>query len=64
MKRISCSRETTLALVKEFRVSARIVCDALMYKTGSDLSRRIRRRALEMGCREEETELIKVIKYI
>jgi DeoR/GlpR family transcriptional regulator of sugar metabolism len=62
--KILYDRETARELVETFRVSARTVRDALGYKSNSDLARRIRKRALDMGCKEKEIEVIKVIKYI
>jgi threonine dehydratase len=64
MAKILYDRETMRTLVKEFRVTARTIRDALACKTNSDQARRIRKRALDMGCKVKESEVIKVIKYI
>ncbi|MDR1646036.1 MAG: hypothetical protein LBS05_09515 [Tannerellaceae bacterium] len=57
--KILYDRETMRQLVGIFKVSSRTVRDALSYKTKSVLADRIRTRALLMGCKEKDVEVIK-----
>jgi DNA-binding GntR family transcriptional regulator len=66
MKRakILYDRETMQELIKTFKVSSPTVRDALACKTNSALANRIRKRALDMGCKVKEVEVVKKVKYI
>jgi hypothetical protein len=58
---ILADREIKRNLREAFKVSNHTVNDALNGKTQSDLARRIRKRALDLGGAEKGTEQVKVL---
>ncbi|GAB6394624.1 MAG: GntR family transcriptional regulator [Bacteroidales bacterium] len=61
MTKILSDIETRRELVRIFKVSSQTVRDALNCKYNSDLAKRIRKRALDMGCRQKGTETVKYL---
>jgi hypothetical protein len=62
MTKILRDPETVNALIAAFGTSRVTVHKALDCKNNSELAKRIRKRALDMGCRVKGEENVKVIK--
>jgi hypothetical protein len=62
MGKILRDPETVKELAKTFEVSTRSVRSALDGVTQSDLAKRIRKRALDMGLKEKGKERVTVLK--
>ena len=61
MGKILRDPEAVKELAKAFRVSPQTVRSALNDVTQSDLAKRIRKRALDMGLKEKGTEQVTVL---
>ena len=61
MTKILRDPEAVKELAKAFQVSTRSVRSALNDVTQSDLAKRIRKRALDMGLKEKGTEQVTVL---
>lgn len=62
MGKILRDPESVKELAKAFRVSAQMVRAALNDASQSDLAKRIRKRALDMGLKEKGKEQVTVLK--
>ena len=63
MGKILRDPETVKELAKAFRVSTQMVRAALNDASQSDLAKRIRKRALDMGLKEKGKEQVTVLKW-
>jgi DeoR/GlpR family transcriptional regulator of sugar metabolism len=62
MRKILRDGETVKVLVEAFNVTPKTVYNALNGAVDSDLTRRIRKRALDLGLREKGDEKVTVLR--
>ncbi len=62
MAKILRDPETVRELIKEFNTTHVTVNAALNCTTNSDLARRIRKRAIDLGCAVKKEEKVTIIK--